>query len=541
MGAIISVVQDHARSLFSAITLLQDQWKDFQAAVARASLSPGLPVSNPSTPYWTQDPPYPELVKHQSAELPSQADVAIIGSGISGAAVAHCLLALGAKDSSAGARFDSVVVLEARDICSGATARNGGHIKASVYDVYPRFAKTMPPDRAVALTRFQLQHLDVLVDLCKARGIDAAEARQVETVDLFLDKTSFEKAVRHVEETKANLPEDATRTWQRKEAQEKFGTGETVAGAISYKAGAIWAYRFVTTLWHQLLAEFPDALSIETHTPVEAILADDPRAPKGYPYAIQTPRGTVFARNVVHATNGHASHLVPGLRRKITPAQAHMSAQKPGRLFSQDHGTHRSWGVVYENGFDYVTQRPPEPDAGSARQSQGDLLLGGGFVRSSKQGIDMIGLSDDGASLDGLTLAHIAGIFPAVFSPNWGGGAEFKQVWSGTLGFTGDLIPFVGKLGNSLTGRTPPDAVMSGPDEKPSGEWIAAGFSGEGMVWAWLAGTALGIIMSAREDDDMAGGPGWPAGRLLDWFPREILVSEQRLRSADLINLANQS
>ncbi|KAK8109192.1 hypothetical protein PG984_014993 [Apiospora sp. TS-2023a] len=558
MGAIISVVLDHARSLFAAIALLQDQVKDFQAAIARASLSPGLPVPNPSTPYWTQDPPYPELVKHQSAELPSRADVAIIGSGISGAAVAHSLLALGAKNknnkSAGNNSFDNIVVLEARDICSGATARNGGHIKATAYDVYPRFAKTMPPDRAAALTRFQLKHLDALVDLCKARGIDAAETRQVETVDLFLDKTSFEKAVRNAEETKANLPEDATRLWQRQEAQEKFGTGETVAGAVSYKAGAIWAYRFVTTIWHQLLAEFPDTLSIETHTPAEAILTDDPRAPEGYTYAIQTPRGTVFARNVVHATNGHASHLVPGLRRKITPAQAHMSAQKPGRLFSQgrDHGAHRSWGVVYENGFDYVTQRQPDDvdaDAGnSARHDgQGNLLLGGGFVRSSKQGIDMIGRSsDDGTSLDGLTLAHIAGIFPAVFSPNnWGRGAEFKQAWSGTLGFTGDLIPLVGKLDKSLTGRTAPAPNVvgsSGPeDEKPSGEWIAAGFSGEGMVWAWLTGTALGVIMSGREDEDMAAAPGWPAGRLEDWFPREMLVSEQRLRSADLVNLANQS
>ncbi|KAK8057145.1 hypothetical protein PG996_011082 [Apiospora saccharicola] len=551
MGAIISVVLDQVRSLFSAITLLQDQVKDFQAALARASLSPGLPVPNPSTPYWTQDPPYPELVKHQSAELPSQVDVAIIGSGISGAAVAHSLLALGAKNKNNSSatgnnRFDRIVVLEARDICSGATARNGGHIKATAYDVYPRLAKTMPRDRATALTRFQLKHLDVLVDLCKARGIDAAETRQVETVDLFLDKTSFDKAVRNVEETKANLPEDATRIWQRREAQEKFGTGETVAGAISYKAGAIWAYRFVTAIWHQLLAEFPDALSIETHTPAEAILTDDPRAPRGYPYAIQTPRGTVFARNVVHATNGHASHLVPGLRRKITPARAHIWRSRSPSFV----------GVVYENGFDYVTQRQPDADAdadadnagNSARHhGQGDLLLGGGFVRSSKQGIDMIGRSsDDGTSLDGLTMAHIAGIFPAVFSPsNWGGGAEFKQAWSGTLGFTGDLIPLVGKLGKSLTGRTAPapNAVgSSGPeDEKPSGEWIAAGFSGEGMVWAWLTGTALGVIMSGREDEDMAAAPGWPAGRLQDWFPREILVSEQRLRSADLVNLANQS
>lgn len=294
----------------------------------------------------------------------------------------------------------------------------------------------------------------------------------------------------------------------------------------------------MTTIWHQLLAEFPDTLSVETHTPVEAITTGAPGTPKDYPYALQTPRGTIHARNVVHATNGHASHLVPGMRRKITPARAHMSAQKPGGLFPADHGAHRSWGVVYEQGFDYVTQRPPSAE--DAGQSQGDLMLGGGFVRSPKQGVDMIAVADDGASLDGLTLAHVAGVFPAVFSPAWGAGGELKQTWSGTLGFTGDLIPLVGKLDKSVTGRTPQSGTAPGPEEKPCGEWITAGFSGEGMVWAWLCGTALGVIMTGRENDDMAGSPGLPAGRLDDWFPREILVSKERLRSADLTNLPNQ-
>ena len=322
-------------------------------------------------------------------------------------------------------------------------------------------------------------------------------------------------------------------------AWQKFGTSQAVQGAISYRAGAIWPYRFVTSIWHQLLAEFPDVLSIETHTPVTGIKANDPGAPKGYPYALETPRGTIYARNIVHATNGYASGLVPGLRQKITPARAHMSAQKPGNLFPEDHGAHRSWGVIYDkDGFDYITQR--RPDADRVPPSQGDLMLGGGFFRSPRKGIDMIGISDDGAPLDPLTLAHISGIFPAVFSPNWGPGAELKQAWSGTLGFTGDLLPLVGKLDQGITGRTLRTARDPGKEEKPYGEWVAAGFSGEGMVWAWLCGTALGILMTGLGNESLDAIPGRPAGRLDEWFPHEIRLSKARLKSADLVNLANE-
>ncbi|KAK8068718.1 FAD dependent oxidoreductase-domain-containing protein [Apiospora phragmitis] len=509
MGTVLSALA----GIGSSARMLLTPILDFAKAYERAAFSPGSPVSIPTTPYWTRDPPYPDLVKHQSAELPREVDVAIIGSGISGAAVAHSLL-----HSSKGSSVEKMVVLEARDICSGATARNG---------VYPRLAKHVGKDRAIALTRFQRKHLDLLLELCNTTGIDAAEAREVETVDLFLDSASFADAVKGVKETEPMLPEEEMKIWEREEAQKKFGTGPSVYGAVSYRAGALWPYRFVTTIWHRLLTQYHDILAIETHTPVESISTEDPEAPRGYPYALRTTRGTVYARNVVHATNGFASHLVPGLRRKITPAKAHMSAQKPGNLFPEQHGPHRSWSVIYGDGFDYVTQRPPEH--GESRQSQGDLMLGGGFVCTLNRGIDMLAVSDDGAPLDGMTLAHISGVLPAAFSPNWGVGGGLRQAWSGILGFTRDMLPLVGRLDKTVTGRAPSDVN--------GGEWIVAGFAGEGMVWSWLSGMALGIIVSGRENSDLDAAPGRPAGRLADWFPHELYASKDRMKSADLSNL----
>jgi hypothetical protein len=151
---------------------------------ARAAIPTTLPRSNPTVSYW-QDPPDAISDLRSTESLPETADVVIVGSGISGASVAWNLLTRGAggngakaktgkdaedgvnhKDKSevgtgighagglkgptarrggavpsnsarlaAGARSNTnprngeadqtIVMLEARQACSGATGRNG--------------------------------------------------------------------------------------------------------------------------------------------------------------------------------------------------------------------------------------------------------------------------------------------------------------------------------------------------------------------------------------------------------------------------------
>lgn len=216
-----------------------------------------------------------------------------------------------------------------------------------------------------------------------------------------------------------------------------------------------------------------------------------------------------------------------------------MSAQKPGESFPPTQGE-RSWSIIYEGGFDYVTQRP---------SLGGDLMLGGGFMRSRKNGTDQIGYYDDGRPLDALTATHVLGVFPAIFTPRWGAGAELRKMWTGIIGFTGDLVPLVGRLEDAVTGRRVPRGEEGGTKDgegvaalqaRDAGEWLAAGFSGEGMVWAWLCGTALGIMLAGSEEEDIPKTPGQPGGKLAEWFPKEVLVSSERLESAHVSNLADQ-
>ncbi|EMD93827.1 hypothetical protein COCC4DRAFT_65959 [Bipolaris maydis ATCC 48331] len=529
MGVVLSTLQGLTKICVTTASLLKALSTEFNQALKRASQSPGLPSPNPTQTYWLNDPPYPELVNASSPSLPQTTDVAIIGSGIAGASVARSLLH--ERRRSKTNPDEKVVVLEARQLCSGATARNGGHIKPSPYECFSLHSKLFSKDRATALVRFQSLHIDYLTGLCEIEGIEAAQARKVETVDFFLDNKSFSKAVADSHALKQWLPEIDIVIWNGDEAQKRFGINESVVGALSYKAGAIWPYRFVTSIWNSLLNEFPH-LSVETDTPVESISVPED-APAGFPYALKTPRGTIFARKVVHTTNAFASHLVPGLRSRIVGARAHMSAQTPGQRFPHADGT-KSWGVIYDDAFDYITQIPP-----ASGEDKGDLMIGGGFKRSLKQGIDQVGLYDDGSVLDPLTITHIAGIFPAIFHPKWGAGSELKQMWPGIIGLTGDSLPFVGRLNAKLTGRDIKKRKGRSDGDAHCGEWIAAGFCGEGMVWAWLSGAALGIMIAGTEEDDLPEDPGRPGGKLAEWFPHELLISDQRLRSANISNLVD--
>ena len=87
-----------------------------------------------SLSYWLQQVRCDALLDHHTTdELPQEADTVIIGSGITGTLVAkHHLETFPGK---------KVVILEAREFCSGATGRNAGHCKPDQWRGYGKHAK----------------------------------------------------------------------------------------------------------------------------------------------------------------------------------------------------------------------------------------------------------------------------------------------------------------------------------------------------------------------------------------------------------------
>jgi len=562
MGVVLSVF----KTLGVAFKILLEANDDLQEILKRASQPPGLPNPKPTASYWLDDPPYPELVVAQSAVLPETADIVIIGSGITGAAVAWSILQQHASttdgadsdgrhakrgDSPSSSRPPRIIVLEARGLCSGATGRNGGHIKPSPHETFEDLKDRFGPARAAQVVRFQLRHIEMLPKLCASQGWDAAECRQVRTSDMFIDEKQRDHTFAQVRHLAKWVPECEIDCLGAEEAQKALGTNSSVRGAISYTAGALWPFRFVSSVWNSLLTDFPEYISLETHTPVTSISAAlSQSSSTSYAYEVGTPRGIIRCKHIVHATNAFAGQYIPGFRGKLTGALAHMTAQRPGTNFPPQYDGSHSWSLIYGNAFDYTTQRPHGADG-----SAGDIMHGGGLNRGANEGMSAFGVWDD-SIVDPLPMAHLGGILPTIFEPNWGPDSpegRVRKSWTGIIAATGDWLPFVGRLDPSLTGRPSAAPALrttaSQPSSSPpatswsdvaSGEWVSAGYCGDGMVWAWLCGTALGHMVIGSDLLDLPEAPGRPGGRVVDWFPHELLATPKRVKKAGLEGLAER-
>jgi glycine/D-amino acid oxidase-like deaminating enzyme len=136
------------------------------------------PVPNPVTSFWNSEPH--DLDDHRStAELPSTSDIVVIGSGFAGVATAHFILGNTLNPPS-------VVLLEARKATSGATARNGGHVKPDTYFNVPKYTRLYGLKAAAELAAFEASHVLAVKQLVEHEGLDC-DFHLTRAVDVYLD------------------------------------------------------------------------------------------------------------------------------------------------------------------------------------------------------------------------------------------------------------------------------------------------------------------------------------------------------------------
>jgi glycine/D-amino acid oxidase-like deaminating enzyme len=158
---------------------------------------PGLPRPNPTESYWQHVPHV--LANTQSANLPTDRDFVVIGSGITGLSVAKTLLE---RHPAA-----TVTVLEARTLCSGATGRNGGQMAANVGEGYMDLAEVHGPEMAGNIAKFTFRNLERMQELIEEYdAVEDSEMQRLKKLRVFLTDEKFNDFKKSIARLEADHP-----------------------------------------------------------------------------------------------------------------------------------------------------------------------------------------------------------------------------------------------------------------------------------------------------------------------------------------------
>src|SRR5579862_2145311 len=297
------------------------------------------------------------------------------------------------------------------------------------------------------MSRFENAHPTALNALCEKYEIDC-DLRLVDTVDAYYDLAGLERATAAAHAIVEYIPELKYNFYSGKEAQEKFRVSDKCVGVITYPAGQMWPYKFVTQLTEILLEK---GLNLQTQTAVTAIHRDDNF------WAAETSGGIIRASTIVHATNGYVQHLLPAFTTIIKPTRGHMTSQIAPKSLS-DPPLDRTYSFIYEDGkFDYFIQQPAYDGC--------KLMLGGGYYRDPQP------TTANDAEEPEDSQQYLCNQLPKVF--RWEGEEDpakrLYMGWSGIMGFSEDGIPWVGPVSQEVGGG--------------EGQFICAGYTGEGNVF----------------------------------------------------------
>lgn len=452
----------------------------FPAPSHLSNLSPSHPPhQNPLQSFWTKNYSSPLTNANSATQLPSSADIVIIGSGITGSTAAAKLVE-SLISRKVGAK---IVVLEAREFCSGATGRNGGHLTA-----LPRleFATLVEAcggvEDAKRSVLLEDRAVSNVTDVCEKNGWEAeVELRTNGCVHFF--ETEEADAMQRTELEAASVAgvDLSSITWiSASEALSKYGA--KAHSGVLLPGRTIYPLKFVTKLFSHAQSLAKDSsidisLEVYTHALAEGI---SPSKRKDGRWRIKTSRGEISANQILHATNAYATYLLPHLtqtKNQIIPTRGQVISITP-----PTPPNHPNTNPSFASLSEYLFHRP-----------SGDIIIGG--ARAFAGPPFEAGVTDD-SSVNEIVGKKLRENVKALFG--WSEDGEVAMEWTGIMGYKETGHPLMGKVyqnGQAL-----------------EGQWICAGYTGHGMARApACAETVAGMILADKFNETFA---------IPEWLPR---------------------
>ncbi|KAF9701151.1 hypothetical protein EKO04_000028 [Ascochyta lentis] len=453
-----------------------------------------LPVPNPVLSYWLRDPhAYADL--RSSPRLPAECDVVVVGAGLAGVLAAYHILTTTDEideegdgteaQDGVGGGFErgktKVMLIDARQLCSGATARNGGHVKVQVKTLLN--LENGEKDGGKKRTEFQDYVTRVMHELkriAEQEELDC-EFELRRSFDVFTDAQEAED-IHHRYETARKRGEGWTTnvSWIGAQMVEQVTSISGAKGAFSVPAASFWPYKFVMQLLERMVARWPHRLNIQMNTPVTRLTTTSSDTT-----ILVTDRGSLTAAKIVLATNAYTAGLLPSFTHAVIPVRGMASHHTP------KHPIHPHLANTYniafgpQKGVDYLNPRP-----------DGSIVVGGGAWLFGGDMHSWRGNWDD-AHLFSEEVMRYWHEYMADRFLGWGNsGAVNDSAWTGIMGRTVDGQPFVVRV----PGR--------------ENIWVLAGFNGGGMAIIALCAKAVGKMVVQGK----GFGEVWEEEGLLECF-----------------------
>ncbi len=370
-----------------------------------------------------------------------RADAAIIGGGFTGVSTAYHL--------SKRHPDKRTLILEAHELASGASGRNGGLVLTGLPGLHPK-----GPDEYRDHYQMSREGIDLIESIIRENSLPVPFRREgclkVFTSQRRADIAAAETERRHA----AGVPEE----FLAGEVLDDWIRMRGAKGAIlDPTAGQLNGARFIRSL-RPILAN--RGVEIYERTPVLSVQ-------EGSEVRLETAAGEVRARAIVLATNAYTPRL-GYFKNQLIPIHSHVLATEPL--------TNKEWAEIgWRRGCGFVDDSSRL--AYGAMTAQGQMVFGGGSNASYDYLFGgRVSLSEKNGQATNAVFKQLGRYFPSARL------VGVHQRWSGAIGMTLDRVPTIGVRG-----------------ENPN-VYFALGYSGFGITMSNLAGKMLCDVYS--DDDD---------------------------------------
>ncbi|MFJ2907671.1 NAD(P)/FAD-dependent oxidoreductase [Streptomyces sp. NPDC087212] len=398
-------------------------------------------------PYWLDTAP--ALPDRSGKDLPDEADVVVIGGGLTGLSTAYHAARKGAR----------VVLVEKDKVGSGASGRNGSMCTQGITIGVGEARRRFGQERARELYDAFREAVDVVEDLTRTEKIDC-DFHRAGRLGVAFKPQHFE-AMKATQRDLADNFDHHTTLLSRTELRSELGSDYYHGALLDPLSAALHVGKYVGGL-----ADAAERAGAEIH---ERNAATGLTRLPGGGFLVETLHGTIRARQVMAATDAYTDKALPWFRKRLINVGSFIIVTEPLGEERARELIPRARLVVDSKNIGHYLRLTPD-----------HRLAFGGRARFAPSNP-----ASDLKSGD-ILKQEMAEIFPQLSD------VRIDYVWGGTVGFSWDRLPHAGEAGGA------------------KGLYYSMGYCGHGVQMATSMGRAVAEMMDGKPEANPLRGLGFP-------------------------------